>query len=101
MTKNPMTKLKTLSAAAILAAAVATPVFAQDAGPIGPGSDRGLEPQPSVTYHHARAYHHRSSFRGAYYRYDSEFRQNKENFGFSGRDRSRIGGQAAWLHPGG
>jgi hypothetical protein len=31
---------------------------------------------------------------------DAEFRRNKQNYGFSGRDRSRIGGEAPWLHPG-
>jgi hypothetical protein len=33
-----MTKMKTLSAVIILSAAVATPVFTQDAGVLGPGS---------------------------------------------------------------
>jgi hypothetical protein len=46
-----MTKMKTLSAVIILSAAVATPVFAQDAGVRGPGSRYGLEPQPGPTYH--------------------------------------------------
>jgi len=49
-----MTKLGTLTALAILSAAIASPVFAADhegGGPIGPGSRYGLTPQPRPTYH--------------------------------------------------
>jgi hypothetical protein len=93
-----MTSIKTMSAVAILTAAIATPVLAQDAAVTGLGSRYGLTPQPGATFHHARAYNQ------AYHLWnvsDSEFRRNKANFGFSGRDRSRIGGEAPWLHPGG
>jgi hypothetical protein len=31
--------------------------------------------------------------------YDPEFQRNRENFGFSGRDPSRIGGEDPSLHP--
>lgn len=31
--------------------------------------------------------------------YDPEFQQNRENFGFSGRDPSRVGGEDPSLHP--
>jgi hypothetical protein len=92
-----MTSIKTMSAVAILAAAIATPVLAQDAGVTGPGSRYGLTPQPGATYHHAQSYNQ------AYNMWndsDAEFRRNKQNYGFSGRDRSRIGGEAPWLHPG-
>ena len=41
-----MKKMKTLSAVIILSAAVATPVFAQDAGVRGPGSRIGVQSQP-------------------------------------------------------
>ena len=41
-----MTKLKTLSAIALISAAIATPVFAQDA--IGP--DHGLKLKPVTNY---------------------------------------------------
>jgi hypothetical protein len=41
-----MTNMKTLSAVAVLSVAIATPVLAQDEGLWGPGSRRGLEPQP-------------------------------------------------------
>jgi hypothetical protein len=40
-----MIKMKTISAVIFLSAAVATPVFAQDAGVRGPGSRYGLESQ--------------------------------------------------------
>jgi hypothetical protein len=45
--KAKMTKMKMLSAAIILSAAVATPVFAQDAGVRDTGSRYGLAQQPS------------------------------------------------------
>ena len=94
-----MTKtiVKAFSAALILSAAIATPVFAQDAGVLGPGSRNGLTPQHGQTYRHHRAY------RQAYNRWnghsDPEFQRNRENFGFSGRDPSRVGGESPWLHP--
>jgi hypothetical protein len=89
-----MIKMKALGAAIILSAAVVTPVFAQDAGAIGPGNRYGLEPRPVTTY------------RGAYDQSEArpltnEERRNIEDFGFSGRDPSRVGGEDAWLHPGG
>jgi hypothetical protein len=96
--ENPMTKIKTLSAIAIISAAIATPVFAQDA--IGPGY--GLASQPVTPYDR--------NFRGAYNQSDAEFyarplsnkeRRNIEDFGFSGRDASRVGGEDPYLHPGG
>jgi hypothetical protein len=84
-----MTKLKILSAIVILSAAIATPVFAQDA--IGPG--------------HARVYD-QSNYRGAYNQSNETFyaqpltneeRRNVEDFGFSGRDPSRVGGEDPYL----
>jgi hypothetical protein len=53
-----MTKMKTLSAAIIFSAAVAAPVFAQDADLSEPGSRYGLEPQPVTNY--------RSNYRSNY-----------------------------------
>jgi hypothetical protein len=99
--RNTMIKMKALAAAIILSAAVATPVFARDAGAIAPGNRYGLEPQPVANY---------LNFRGAYNQSEASFdarpltneeRRNVENFGFSGRDPSRVGGEDAWLHPGG
>jgi hypothetical protein len=99
-----MIKMKALAAAIILSAAVATPVFARDAG--GPQSRYGLEPQPVANYLGAI----NQNFRGAYNQSGASFyarpltneeRRNIEDFGFSGRDPSRVGGEDAWLHPGG
>jgi hypothetical protein len=101
-----MIKMKALAAAIILSAAVATPVFARDAGAIVPGNRYGLEPQPVANYLGAI----NQNFRGAYNQsgaslharaLTNEERRNVENFGFSGRDPSRVGGEDAWLHPGG
>lgn len=88
-----MTKLKTLSAIAILATAIASPVFAQDAGTVGP-------------VHHGRAYDQRN-FRGAYNQSNgplyvaprSDEERNLEDFGFSGTDRSFPGGEDPSLKP--
>jgi hypothetical protein len=94
-----MTNLKTLGLALVLSTAIASPVFA--AGNEGPiGSHYRLTPHPG--HHHVR---HSQHFRGAYnqsYRQtdpDPEFQRNIENFGFSGRDPSRIGGEDPNLHP--
>lgn len=76
-----MNNLKTLSAALILSAAIATPAFAH-------------------TKHHSRS----SDFRGAYNQLDSDSVQaqrNLEDFGFSGKDSSRVGGWDPSLNPGG
>lgn len=91
-----MTKMKALSALIILSAAVATPAFAQPT-------------------HHSRTYdrysrtYDRSNYRGAYNQLNgpsyatpqTEFERNKENFGFSGRDPSRVGGEDPSLNPSG
>ena len=74
-----MTNLKTLTAIAVLSAAIATPALAQDSGVLGPGSRNGLTPQPGVTYHHARAYHHRSSFRGAYNQWNGRYDRGRDS----------------------
>ena len=74
-----MTNVKILSAALILSAAIATPAFAH-------------------TKHHSRS----SDFRGAYNQLDPEAIQaerNLENFGFTGRDPSRVGGWDPSLNP--
>ena len=79
-----MTKMKALSAVIILSAAVATPAFAQPT-------------------------HHVRNFRGAYNQLNepsyaiprTQDERNIENFGFSGRDPSRVGGEDPSLHPSG
>jgi hypothetical protein len=84
-----MTGMKTLSAAIILSAAIATPVFAQDAGVLG-------------TYHarHERNYRAYNQVNGAVYATPAtRDGWNMENFGLSGRDRSRVGGEDPDLNP--
>jgi hypothetical protein len=93
-----MTKLKALGAVIIFTAAIATPVFAQDAGQQARGSN------------HGRAYD-QSNYRGAYNQLNGapfdaaprtpEEMRNRDNFGFSGRDPSRVGGESPNLNPSG
>jgi hypothetical protein len=91
-----MSKFKTLAATAIFSAAIATPVFAQDANVTAPT-------------HHGRAVDHQN-LRGAYNQVNSaapydnapqtrEELINQENFGFSGRNPARVGGENPDLNP--
>ena len=90
-----MTSIRTISAIAIVSAVIATPVLAQEAIP-GPGSRYGLEPQPGRTYY--RTYNQWGApIYGA--PRTSEDYWNMENYGFSGRDPSRVGGRSPWLNP--
>jgi hypothetical protein len=83
--RKTMTNLKTLSAVIILSAAVATPAFAKE---------------------HGRAY---DRYRGAYNQLsgpsyaipETRAGRNIENFGFSGSDRSWVGGKDPSLNPSG
>jgi hypothetical protein len=101
-----VTKMKALSAVFALSAIIAAPVFAKDSGASGPGNRHGLKPKPGSVSRHIRA-HHRRYARGAYTQTrpndrhdpDPEFQRNIENFGFGGRDPSRIGGEDPSLHP--
>ena len=79
-----MTKIKTISAAMILSVAVAAPAFA--------------------------ATHHVKNFRDTYDQMttdqsfavpSSQAERNIQNFGFSGRDPSRVGGWDPALNPSG
>jgi hypothetical protein len=83
-----MTKIKALSAVVILSAAIATPVFSQDA--IGPRSHRGLEPQP---------WPHRT--RDCIQGPGSGPCPGPLMLWSLGRDRSRVGGLAPSLRPSG
>jgi hypothetical protein len=83
-----MSKFKILSAIVILSTAIAAPVFANS-------NHRVLDDQ---------------NFRGAYNQSGASFyaqpltneeRVNVENFGRSGRDPSKVGGEDPYLHPGG
>ena len=86
-----MTGMRALSAVAILSAAFAAPVFAQDAGVWGPGGRYGLEPQPWP-------YQSRSCLQGPGFGQPCRGRL----YGWSiGRDRSRVGGVAPSLRPSG
>lgn len=101
-----MTKMQSLCTVLILCAIVAAPVFAKNTGVSGPGSRHGLKPKSGSITRHVRV-HHQRYVRGAYsqiqpndrYDPDPEFQRNIENFGFSGRDPSRIGGEDPSLHP--
>jgi len=80
-----MTNMKTLSAVIILATAIATPAFAKEHG------------------------HAQDRYRGAYNQMTepsfavpaTQAARNIENFGFSGRDSSRVGGWDPSLNPSG
>jgi hypothetical protein len=74
--------ISTFGVALILSAAIASPVFAQ-------GS--------TVRPYHARAYG--QQLNGDYAPQTPEEMRNLENFGFSGRDPSRVGGENPNLTP--
>ena len=80
-----MTNLKALSAVIILSAAVATPVFAKE-------HSRALE-RYRGTYNQV--------IEPSYAMPQTQAGRNIENFGFSGRDPSRVGGFDPALHPSG
>jgi hypothetical protein len=91
-----MTRRKMLSAVAILSGVIATPVFAQDGGVLGPGSRYGLEPQPGPLYY-GRGYYGGPVFYSA-----PAFFAPYAGYGyFGGRDRSRVGGIVPSLRPSG
>jgi hypothetical protein len=88
-----MNKMKMISAAVVLSAAVATPVLAQDVGTYGPAGAAPL--RHSQTFY--RSYNQMNSdFLPP--RNDEEYR-NLQNFGFTGRDPSRVGGESPSLNP--
>jgi hypothetical protein len=96
-----MTNVKTLGAVLVLAAIIAAPGLAKDTG-----SRYGMRSKHGSVFRHVHT-HHRSYVRGAFiqrrpsdrYDPDPEFQRNIDNFGFSGRDPSRIGGMDPSLHP--
>jgi hypothetical protein len=105
--ESRMTKMKTPGAVMILCASIATPAFAQDVDVFGPGSRYGVESQPGAA-HLGRA-RDRGNFRGAYNQSNAplhaaprtEAGWNMKNFGFGGRDPSRVGGEDPSLRPSG
>jgi len=93
--EKEMTKMETLSAVIILSAAIATPVFAQDAGVLQPGSHRASKPQPVANY--------QSNFRAGFNQLNGTPRtqdDSKEKLGFGGRDPSQVGGEDPTFRPG-
>ncbi len=96
-----MTSLKILSAIAIISTVIGTPVFAQEA--IAPAN--GLQPQSQSVINDGGAYvrpepptYDPSIYEGPL---TNKERRNLQNFGITGRDPSRVGGEDAWLNPGG
>jgi hypothetical protein len=91
--ENQMTKMETLSAVIILSAAIATPVFAQDASVLQPGSRS--KPQPVANY--------QSNFRAGFNQLNGASRtqdDSKEKLGFGGIDPSQVGGEDPTFRPG-
>jgi hypothetical protein len=90
-----MIRLKALSTLIFLSATVATPVLAQEVG---------VQSQ-TVRTHHGRV-HALQKYRGLYNQLNGPTARtlddrNIGNFGFSGRERSRVGGEDADLNPSG
>jgi hypothetical protein len=94
-----MTKMSTLTAVITLFAAVAMPVFAQDeAGVLGPGGRDRLETHPSRARDHDRG-ESQMNWPSNVNIDKEEHERNLEDFGFSGRDPSRVGGENPNLNP--
>ncbi len=95
-----MIKIRALVSTIIVSAVVAGPILAQDAF----AESRSRDRMQIQAHHHGRVYH-RNNFHGAYNSYrqpnidEMQYQRNRENFGFSGRDRSRVGGEDPALHP--
>ena len=86
-----MNTIKAISAAAILSATIATPVFAQEG--YGYGPRHGYGPVPYTSY---RSY---GVAPGDYAPTNIDEYRNLENHGFTGRDPSRVGGESPSLNP--
>jgi hypothetical protein len=85
-----MTRIKMLSAAAIMSAAIATPAFAQEV----------YRPYVSPPYDWGPVYYRSFDVPpGSYAPRDNEQYWNEVNHGFSGRDPSRTGGVSPNLKP--
>ena len=82
--RRPLTKIKMLTAV-ILSAAIATPAFAQNVRVRGPT-------------HHVRSHNHQSVHGEDAAPLTADEYRNLENYGFSGKDRSRVGGEDADLN---
>jgi hypothetical protein len=90
---------------AVLIAAVVCAVgaFALTATSAFAGDDWAYRHHRYRTYHHYREYTGYRDYSGYLDpnsgHYDPQFQRNRENFGFSGRDPSRIGGVDPTLNP--
>jgi hypothetical protein len=80
----------TISAAALVTASIATPAFAQTA----------YGPRAGAPYDHGQTYYRSNDVPpGSYAPRNGDEYRNQENFGFSGRDPSRVGGESPNLNP--
>ena len=84
-----MTRMKALGAIAILSAAIASPAFAQDTG----------IPASRVVHHKYYNSYNRMNAPYAAPMSNDEY-WNLQNFGTTGRDPSRVGGEVPYLNPG-
>jgi hypothetical protein len=88
MEKNHMNSMKIIGAAALLSAAIATPVLAQDVGTNARHSAR-----------HQQTFYRSADPIFAAPPQSSEEYRNLEDFGMSGRSPSRVGGDDPNLNP--
>ena len=83
--RRPLTKKKKILTAVILSAAIATPAFAQN-------------PRLHGSTHHVRSHNDQSVQGENPTALTADERRNLENYGFSGKDPSRVGGEDADLN---
>jgi len=81
--------IKTITVAAVLSASIAAPAFAQRVDPYHGGG---------MLYRGAQQY---DVPPGSYAPRNNDEWRNQQNFGFSGRDPSRLGGESPNLNPSG
>jgi len=92
-----MSVMKRIGAVVVLSAAIAAPAFGQEVyqsyngAPYGYGYARA--PQPYYRNYDVPP--------GSYAPRNNDEYRNQENFGFSGRDPSRVGGETPNLNPSG
>jgi hypothetical protein len=93
-----MHMMKVISAAVVLSATIAGPVFAQDVeyGPAAGAAPYVAHGPGSRAQTFYRSYDRAP---GDYLPGDIDQHRNLQNFGFSGRDPSRVGGQSPNLTP--
>lgn len=85
-----MSLMKSVAAAVVLSASIAAPAFAQDV----------YQSYNDAPYRHAPRYYRSFDVPpGSYAPRNTQQFWNQENFGFSGRDPSRTGGESPNLNP--